>query len=336
MGYRTWRTVSLTALLVLVMGGCASAGAGQQERLLRIEDPLTEPAWVPSQNVLIAPSEDGRRVERIDLDSSEDGKAPVRSVTMKDLGENLALNPREPGLAYIACPESGSITALDTDTLRMVRAYDTGGTPSYVTLGAQQELLFALSKDGKEVLGVDLATSRELPALRVNRGPRTLVEAPEKGFDPALWIAGSQGTAYYGGDPLESMVRSPQEAEDIAVDTESAQRVYVAEGSRLTALEGDPQGLLRGHLEEMASRDLGGKIEAVTSDSLYVYAATKYRLVLMLRETLETVETVDLEDKFEQKGLRPTGISGIATGESADGVYLTLEGEPYVVRISKP
>ena len=325
-----------TALLALVMGGCASAGAGQQGRLLKVEDPLTEPAWVPAQNALIAPSEDGRRVERIDLDNSEDGKAPVRSITLKDLGENVALNPREPGLAYIARPESGRITALDTDTLRVVRGYDTGGTPSYVTLDAQPELLFALSEDGTQVLGMDLATSRKLPALRVNGDPRTLAESPEKGFDPALWIAGSQGTAYYGGDPLQRMVRSPQEAEDIAVDTESAQRVYVAEGSRLTALEGDPQGQLEGDLEELASRDLGGKIEAVTSDALYVYAATKDRLVVMLRETLGTVETVDLEGEFERKGIHPAGISGITTGDSADGVYLTLEGEPYVMSIHKP
>src|SRR5215217_2094475 len=128
------------------MGGCASAGAGQQERLLRIEDPLTELAWVPSQNALIAPSEDGRRVERVDLESSEDGKAPVRAVALRDLGENVTLNPREARLAYIARPESGSITVLDTDSLRVVRGYDTEGTPSYVTLGAQPEV----SRPGSE------------------------------------------------------------------------------------------------------------------------------------------------------------------------------------------
>jgi hypothetical protein len=328
-----WRTVFLTALLALVVGGCASAGAGQQARLLRVDDPLEEPVWVPN-DALIALSEDGRRVERVDPGASESDR--VLSVRLEDAGENLALNPREPGMAYIARPDSGRITALDTDTLRVVRGYDTGGEPSYVTVNAQPELLFALSEDGTEVLGVDLDTSRKLPTLRVNSDPRTLAEAPEKGFDPALWIAGSQGTTYYGGHPLESMAQSPQEAEDIAVDTESAQRAYVAEGSRLTALEGDPQGQLEGDLEEMVSRDLRGTIEAVTSDALYVYAATTGKLVIMLRETLETVETVDLEDKFEQKGLHPTGISGITTGESAGGVYLTLEGEPYVIRICKP
>jgi hypothetical protein len=86
----------------------------------------------------------------------------------------------------------------------------------------------------------------------------------------------------------------------------------------------------------MASRDLGETVEAVSSDALYVYAATLDKLVVMRRETLETVETVDLASKYEQKGLDPTGISGISTGESSGGVYLTLEGEPYVVIISKP
>jgi hypothetical protein len=328
-----WRTVFLTALLALVVGGCASAGAGQQARLLRVDDPLEEPVWVPN-DALIALSEDGRRVERVDPGASESDR--VLSVGLEDAGENLALNPREPGMAYIARPDSGRITALDTDTLRVVRGYHTGGEPSYVTVNAQPKLLFALSEDGTEVLGVDLTTSQEFPTTRVDGDPQTLAEAPEKGFDPALWIVGSQGTTYYGGDPLESMAESPEEAEEIAVDTESAQRIYLAEGSTLTALEGDPQGMLRGDLEEMASHDLGEKIEAVTSDSLYVYAATLDKLVIMRRETLETVETVDLASKYEQEGLDPTGISGITTGESSGGVYLTLEGEPYVMSIGKP
>jgi hypothetical protein len=332
-GFRAWRTAFLVALLALVVGGCASAGTSQQARLLRVDDPLKEPVWVPN-DALIALSEDGRRVERVDPGASSSGR--VLSVGLEDLGENVALNPREPGVAYIARPDGGRITTLDTDTLRVVRGYDTGGTPSYVTVNAQPELLFALSEEGTEVLGVDLATSQELPALRVNGDPRTLAEAPEKGFDPALWIAGSQGTTYYGGDPLESMARSSQEAEGIAVDTESAQRIYVARGSRLTALEGDPQGQLRGDLETMASRDLGEKIDAVTSDSLYVYAATQDRLVVMRRETLKTVETVDLKNKLEHNGLHPKGVSGMATGESTGGVYLTLEGEPYVISVRKP
>jgi hypothetical protein len=319
--------------MALVVGGCGAAGAGQQTRLLRVDDPLKEPVWVPN-DALIALSEDGRRVVRVDPGASGSGR--VLSVALQDAGENVALNPREPGQAYVARPDSGRISALNTDTLRVVRDYDTGGTPSYVTVNAQPELLFALSEDGTQVSGVDLATSREVPAIAVGGDPQMLAESPEKGFDPALWIAGSRGIAYYGGDPLTSMAHSSQEAEDISVDTESAQRIYVAEGDRLTALEGDPQDLLRGNLQEMASRDLGERVEAVASDALYVYAATLERVVVMRRETLKTVETVDLEATFEREGLHPTGISGITTGESSGGVYLTLEGEPYVMSIGKP
>jgi hypothetical protein len=332
-GCRAWRNIFLVALSALVVGGCGAAGAGQQSRLVRVDDPLKEPVWVPN-DALIAISEDGRRVERVDFGASGSGR--MLYTELEDLGENLALNPREPGKAYIARPESGRISELDTDTLRVIGGYDTGGEPSYVTVNAQPELLFALSEDGKVVLGVDLATSQELPGIRVDGNQKTLIEAPEKGFDPALWVSGSEDTTYYGGDPLEGMAERPKEAEDIAVDTESAQRVYLAEGSSLTALEGDPQGLLEGDLEEMASRNLGETVEAVTSDALYVYVATLEKLVVMRRETLETVETVDLESKFEQAGLDPADISGIATGESSGGVYLTLEGEPYVMSISKP
>jgi hypothetical protein len=332
-GCRAWRTIFLAVLLAVVVGGCASAGAGKQVRLVRVDDPLKEPAWVPN-DALIALSEDGRRVERVDLGAS--GASRVRSVGMEDIGENVALDPRKPGHAYIARPKEGRVSELSTGTLRVVRGYATGGTPSYVTVNGQPGLLFALSEDGSEVRGVDLETSQKFPTLRVNGDRKTLAESPDKGFDPALWVAGSGGTTYYGGDPLESMAQSPRKAEDISVDTESAQRVYVAEGSTLTALEGDPEGLLKGDLEVMVSRNLGGEVEAVASDGLYVYAATLDRLVVMRRETLKTVETVELKSRFEREGLHPTGISGITTGESSGGVYLTLEGEPYVMDISKP
>ena len=73
MGLRTWRTAFLIALFALVGLGCGAAGAGQQVRLLRVGDPLKEPVWVPN-DALIALSEDGRRVERIDFGASESSR----------------------------------------------------------------------------------------------------------------------------------------------------------------------------------------------------------------------------------------------------------------------
>jgi hypothetical protein len=203
-----------------------------------------------------------------------------------------------------------------------------------VTLDAQPEVLFALSKDGSKVSGVGIETPEELPAVEVGGGAGTLVEAPEKGLDPAFWIAGPGGVAFYGGDPLERMVWRPMEAQDIAVDLTSSQRAYIAEADRVVALEGDPERLLEGNLEVMATRNLGERVECLTSDELYVFAATGDKVVAMRRETLEPIDSVAFGPLLERESVRPSDISGMTVG--AEEIYLTLEGEPYVLSVEKP
>jgi hypothetical protein len=100
------------------------------------------------------------------------------------------------------------------------------------------------------------------------------------------------------------------------------------------ALEGDPERLLEGKLEVMATRSLGEKVECLTSDELHVFAATRDKLVAMRRETLEPIDSVAIGPLLEREGVRPTSISGMTVG--AEDVYLTLEGEPYVLSVKKP
>lgn len=328
---------SLVTALALLLAGCASAGSEQKAGLLRVNVPLREPLWVPEKEVVLAPSEDQRRVVRVDVSRDAPGsRAPVRSEEFEDVGENLALSPEEPGLAYLPRPESGQISALDTDSLRVVGGYDVGDSPTYVTLDVQSEVLFALSEDGSTVFGVEIESSEEIPAVEVEGDAETLVEAPEKGLDPAFWTAGAGGVAFYGGDPLERMVGERIEATDIAVDLTSSQRAYIAEDKRVVALEGDPERFLEGKLEVVATRNLGDKVEHLTSDELHVFAATRERLVAMRRETLEIVESVEFGRILEREGVSPAGISGITTGMGAKDVYLTFEREPYILSVKKP
>ena len=329
--------VLLSATLCLLLAGCASAGAGQKAELFRVDAPLREPLWVPEKEVLLALDEDHRQVVRVDVGGAAPGsRAPIRSREFGDAGENLDLSPEEPDLAYLASPESGRIFALDTDSLRVERGYDVGGAPSYVTLDVQPEILFALSEDGSEVSGVDVETARRVPAVEVGGSTQTLAEAPEKGADPAFWTAGPGGVAFYGGDPPQRLTGKRVEADDIAVDLESSQRAYLAWGSEVVALEGDPEGLLEGKLETVAARDFGEKVERVACDELFVYAVTEDKLVVMRRETLEPVETVEFGRLFEEEGISPAGVSGMTAGSGAKEVYLTLEGAPYVLGVEKP
>ncbi len=325
---------ALAAGLAL-FAGCASAGSEPQTELLRVEAPLREPAWVPEKQALLALNEDRRSVVRVDVGEDSPGsRPPVRSEEFGDLGENLAVSREEPGLAYLPRPGSGEISVLDTDTLRVVDGYEIGDSPSYVTLDVQSEVLFALSEDGSKVSSVGLETPDEIPAVEVGGGPETLVESPEKGLDPAFWTSGPGGVAFYGGDPPERMVGERIEATDMAVDLSSMQRAYVAEGARIVALEGDPKDFLEGELVAVKTRSLDEKVEHVASDELHVFAATKRELVAMRRESLEVVETVEFVRLLEREGIEPDGISGMTVGK--EDVYLTFEGEPYVLSVKKP
>jgi hypothetical protein len=325
--------VALAVMLVL-LGGCASARSEQRAGLLRVDVALQEPVWVPEKEVVLALSEDRRRVVRVNVNEATPGDhAPTRSVEFEDVGENLTLSPEESELAYLPRPESGRISVLGTDNLRVVDSYAVRDSPTYVTLDVQSEVLFALSKDGSTVSGVGIETPEEISAVEIGGDAQTLVEAPERGLDPAFWIAGPGSVAFYGGDPPERMVWRPMEAQDIAVDLTSSQRAYVAEADRVVALEGDPERLLEGNLEVMATRSLGERIECLASDELHVFAATRDKLVAMRRETLEPIDSVAFGPLLEREGVTPANISGMSVG--AEDVYLTLEGEPYVLSVKK-
>ena len=325
---------ALAAGLAL-LAGCASAGSEPKTGLLRVEVPLREPAWVSGEGVLLALGEDRRSVVRVDVGEAAPGSRPtVRSEEFGDLGENLAVSPEEPKRAYLPRPGSGEISVLDTDTLRVVEGYEIGDSPSYVTLDVQTEVLFALSGDGSKVSSVELETPEEVPAVEVGGGSETIVEAPEKGLDPAFWTSGPDGVVFYGGDPLERMVEERIEATDMAVDLSSMQRAYVATGARVVALEGDPEDFLEGRLVAVKSRNLNEKVEHVASDELHVFAATEHELVAMRRESLEVVESVGFGRLLEREGIEPDRISGITVGK--EDVYLTFQGEPYVLSVKKP
>lgn len=330
-------TAMMAALAVgiAILGGCASADSGPKAELLWVHVPLREPAWAPEEKALLALSEDRRQVVRVDVGKEAPGsRPPVRSEEFEDLGDNLALSPEEPDRAYVPRPEAGEISALDIDTLRVVDGYDVGDSPTYVTLDVQSEVLFTLSEDGTKVSSVGLETPGKVPAVEIEGGTETLVEAPEKGLDPAFWTSGLDGVAFYSGNPPERMVGERIEATDIAVDLSSMQRAYVAEGERIVALEGDPEDFLEGELVAVKTRSLGEEVEHVASDELHVFAATKHKLVAMRRESLKVVETVDFGRLLQREGITPDGVSGITVGK--EDVYLTFEGEPYVLSAKKP
>lgn len=128
---------------------------------------------------------------------------------------------------------------------------------------------------------------------------------------------------------------TPVNAASFALDDDTAQRAYVGEGGsgRVVAVEGDAAGMLDGSLREVAEQDLGRTAEYLDTEELWLIAATGDRLVQMKRDDLTVVENNDFGGFLRQQGLGEARVSGMAV--TRDRVYLTLEGEPYVLSIRK-
>lgn len=329
-----FKPVLALAATFALLAGCSAASSEPEAELLEVGVPLVEPSWAPDQEALLAVDGQGRRVVRVGVGEASGHEAPVKTRKIPDLGGNVVVDPEAPGRAYLGRPGAGEISTLDTDGLRVVGGYEVGGSPHSVTLDGQSEVVFALSEDGTRVSSAELGGGARIPTVRVDGGEGPLIEAPQKGLGPAFWVADRAHVSYYHGDPPERLVGEQMGAADIAVDLTSAQRIYVADEDRVVALEGDPQRYLEGQLVDTAERDLGRPVERVASDELYVFAATEDELVVMRRETLETVETVNFGRLLEQEGVEPEGLSGMAVG--SEDVYVAFEGAPYVLGVKKP
>ncbi|MDP9439976.1 MAG: hypothetical protein M3P49_14745, partial [Actinomycetota bacterium] len=124
-------------------------------------------------------------------------------------------------------------------------------------------------------------------------------------------------------------------ATSFAPDTDTAQRAYVGEGGsgRVVAVEGDAAGMLDGKLREVAKQGLGGTAEYLDTEKLWLIAATRDKLFQMKRDDLTVVESTDFRRFLRQEGLGEARVSGMTV--TRDRVYLTLEGEPYMLSIRK-
>ena len=347
------RTVaSVAGLLLVLVGatGCASVGAETfdargEVSLLRADAPLREPTWVGHENVLLALAADEPRVVKLDpgaevpaADAPGEG-AVVASEGLEDVGENLVTYHRKPGQVYLPQPDLDRVAVMDVANLSVEETLKMGDAPPLeAATQLNSDTLFTLSRDGSNVTAFDLEGGEILDEVGVGAGEGAMLEAFEKAQTPSFWVANRDGVSFYHGDPapIRRLTGEKIAVNDIAVDHESSQRAYVAEAGtgRVVALEGDQEGLLEGELLEVAERDLGEEVRHVETTTTEVYAATENRLFVLRREDLGVEETVDFREPIEDEAPKSAPVSGMAVGE--ENVYLTLQGQPYVLSVDKP
>jgi hypothetical protein len=183
---------------------------------------------------------------------------------------------------------------------------------------------------------VDLRDPKKTFNFNIDAGAGARIDTPQRGIEPELWTWGPAGIAYYNGFPPQRKVGMPVNAGAFAADIETAQRAYVGEATsgRVMAVEGDPRGISSGDLTTAAEQDLGESAEQLAvDDDLRVFAATQNKLVAMKRDTLDILDTVEFRSFLDRQGLGAARVSGMAV--TGDRVYLTLEGEPYILGLRK-
>ena len=345
---------AVLALLALVLlAGCGAAsgetkeGSGAKVELLRADSPLRSPTWISKKNVLLALSEDGKKLARFDPSAgtpagkSSGRRAVVRSRSLEDAaGGDLAPNPRKLDDVYVPQPSANRVTLVDVDTLRTKDAIKAGKAPEWAAVHPGSKSLFALSEDGSTVTGVSLEDRERTFGVRVGAGKDASLEVPEKGLDPAFYVVGPGGVEFYSGSAPQHQVgkRIGVKEEAFTLDDDASERVYVGEPSdRVDLIEGDPQDELKGKLLVEKTTDLEEPAEFLESriaKELLVYAVTERKVVAIKYDTMQVVGSVDFRRYLKQKSLKEAKVSGMTVGEKR--IYLTLEGKPYVLGIEKP
>lgn len=343
------RVIALAAVGLPVLAGCTADGApaAPEDRVtaLQIEVPVRDPVW--SERALLALSEDTNQVARIEPYPPASG-APLAARTMlspplPDVGENLATSRTVGGVVYVPQPFLDRVAVLSLRDLRPLGTFQAGHSPSYVAMDVGSQVLLALSEDGSTVTGARVRGFTTLPPQEVQAGPEAELDGSERGRLVEYHVAGPRGIAHYKGDAgsVEKKDEIAISAHRTAGDMTKPTRLYVAEEGTGRLLAVGEKPALDG-LAVAAEADLGEPVEYLGVDATRIYAATENKLVVLETDSYEgyegnkftIVDTIDFRTPLEDGALESAPLSGLAVGD--DRVYLTLEGEPYIVSIAKP
>ena len=346
-----WSTSLLLAASAILLAGCGGGEEGAGDNLdkqvvsLETEVPMREPVYQPTAGGILALTEDGDAVAKLEVEEPEGGffgpnKQDPRLVLARGedlegegLGENIALDRFKEGRAFVPQPDLDHIQSIQTDDLLDIRTFDAGEPASRVALSGPQDAIYALSVDGKTVTAVDLSSFDPIAEKQVNGSEGTLIETPPSGED-VFWLAGPEGVSLhaFGTDPAAEG-ELHLDAATLAVDAENAERAYASEAGtgRIAAVEPEESTL-----GVVAEADLGEEALYLAAEPGRLYAATPSKLVTLDPATLETIRSVELSSAEGEATGSGADVepSGIAVGE--EGVFVTLRGEPRVLLIAKP
>jgi len=341
-GFRVLSIVPAMLALCITLVGCGQQSPDRPVTGIRVNEPLEAPAYDSQQESVFALSQVDRSLVKVDVSPGGVIQGTNTSSTVSEqfegVGENFAPDLGESGVLYLPQPELDQITTVEGDDLLSVRSFEAGPSPSRLALAGPVtedsgvgDTILALSRDGSTVTGVNLDSYRRDFQQNIDVGEGTLLRP--SGVGQGFWAAGSEGVIFYDGSVLAGPPDNLElDASALAADPGEQTRAYVGESAsgKLQALEAAPTG----GLEVVQETDLDSDVEQLAISDGVLYAATNEGVIGLDPESLDVVYTAEFGERMlDDISGRPVP-SGMAF--SGENVYLTLEGEPYVVEVDKP
>jgi hypothetical protein len=340
----------------LVLVGCGGGGGVPGEtgiRLLEVDSPLKSPVWGSSQQAVFALQQDEDRLVKVEVadlgygsegseDSGDGGTAdgarlaPTLTAGLDEgIGENFAADLPGDGVLYVPQPALDQVAVVEDNSMGVIRTHDVGPAPEQVTADARagapagNNVLFTLSADNSTITGTNLASGEIVFQEDVEASDDTLIEAARTGANAELWTAGPEGVSYYSVGGLRQPVELDRSTTALTVQPGDATRAFVGDaGGEVTAVRATSSLALRAG--EQTTVD--GRVETLAAEEDNLYAATPGRLVVLDPESLEQERAIEFAEV--RQGFSGAVPSGIAIGERS--IYVTLQGQPYMLKIEKP
>jgi hypothetical protein len=346
MGHLTrqlWRWGIVSA--VLAATGCSAPGASLESApevaLWSVGAELHQPVWSYRIHALVGLTDDNRVAEV--TAGAHDQDAKTRLSMPMAVGRNLQISRKDDRIVFVPQPQRGRVAELDLASLRLVKDFDAGPAPAYLSEDAGMRILLALSADGRSVTPVDQYGLRKLPTARIPGEPADSIDGANRGRKIDYHVYGSSGVRYY-----EGFSSPPQDRGSLAIDVAVAAgdgtadtRNYVAghDSNMLYAVDSLRGG--RG-MQVLASAQLPSPVRELGTDNTRIYAVTDHEVVVLETASfrgfadrkIPVIRVINYRAGLSGGAVQSAGLSGMAIGPHR--VYLTLANTPDVVSVAKP
>ena len=198
------KAIALALVTLPVLAGCTAAGGSTDPAApvvaLRIDTPVHEPVWSDHAQVLLALTETGSRIAKIDPLAPAGSPRTTLSGPFSDVGENISTSPTDNDVVYLPQPELDRVAfSVEKQAAIAISASSTAGDL------AKPSRLYVAEQGTDRLLAVE--AQHAVDTLSDQRFPVDRLAIVGAGLQSFEQITGRRGYRDRGGAPQQVRLR---------------------------------------------------------------------------------------------------------------------------------